>query len=63
VIEIKYVSMSGGWCSTEVVGTFGVSVWKHIRRGWDNFSKLVRFQVVLGLMYGFGMTYGAGIVR
>jgi hypothetical protein len=45
VIEVKYVSMRGGWFSTEVVGTYGVSVWKHIRRGWDSFSKLVRFPV------------------
>jgi len=23
----------GGWCSKEVSGSFGVGVWKHIRRG------------------------------
>jgi hypothetical protein len=43
VIETKYGSIKGGWCSKEVTGTFGVEVWKHIRRGWDKFSNFVRF--------------------
>jgi hypothetical protein len=33
VIATKYVSMRGGWSSKEVLGTYGVDVWKHIRRG------------------------------
>jgi hypothetical protein len=33
VVEEKYVSLSGGWCSKDIVGPFGVAVWKHIRRG------------------------------
>jgi hypothetical protein len=45
VIEVKYVSMRGGWCSTEIAGTYGVSLWKHIRRGGDNFSNFVHFEV------------------
>ncbi len=28
-------SLSCGWCSKEVLGTFGVGVWKHSRRGLD----------------------------
>jgi hypothetical protein len=31
VVNIKYGSMRGGWCSKEVVGSFGVGVWKSIR--------------------------------
>jgi hypothetical protein len=62
VIEVNYMSMRCG-CSTEVVRTYGVSVTKYIRRGWDNFSKLCAFRWGLGLAYDFGMTYGAGIVR
>jgi len=27
VVDIKYGSMRGGWCSKEVRGTFGVGVW------------------------------------
>jgi hypothetical protein len=26
VIEVKYESLKGGWCSTEVVGTYSVSL-------------------------------------
>jgi hypothetical protein len=26
------------------VGSYGVSVWKYIRRGWDTFSKFVRVE-------------------
>jgi len=34
VVEAKYGSMWRGWCFNEVVGSFGVEVWKNIRRGW-----------------------------
>jgi hypothetical protein len=40
VVEAKYDSLSGGWCSKEVVGPFGVGVWKHIRRGWGCFLEI-----------------------
>jgi len=33
VVNIKYGSMRGGWCSKEVVGSFGVGIWKSIRDG------------------------------
>jgi hypothetical protein len=33
VIDAKFESLKGGWCSKEVSGSFGVGVWKHIRRG------------------------------
>jgi hypothetical protein len=45
VIRTKYDSIRGGWCSMEIMGTFKVGVSKYIRRGWDMFSKLVRFEV------------------
>jgi hypothetical protein len=45
VVETKYDSMSGGWCSKEVVGSFGVGVWKYIRRGRGVFSRFVRYEV------------------
>jgi hypothetical protein len=46
VIKTKYDSLRGGWCSKEVIGPFGVGVWKYIRSGWESFSKFVRFEVV-----------------
>jgi exonuclease III len=48
VIKEKYEEQDGGWCSKEVCGTFGVGLWKHIRRGWDMFARNVRFEVGLG---------------
>jgi len=48
VIEVKFESLKGGWCFKEVLDTFGVGVWKHIRRGWDKFRNFVRFEVGVG---------------
>jgi hypothetical protein len=48
VVEAKYGSLSGGCCSKEVVGPFGVGVWKNIRRGLDVFSRYIRYEVVNG---------------
>jgi hypothetical protein len=36
-LNTKSDSMSGDWCSKEVVGPFGVGVWKYIRWGWGVF--------------------------
>jgi hypothetical protein len=36
-----------------------MGVWKVIRRGWEDFSSLTRFEVgVLALRLVYGMTYG-----
>jgi hypothetical protein len=53
VIDVKFESLRGGWCSKEVLGTFGVGVWKHIRRGWDKFYNFVRFEVGVGSHVSF----------
>jgi hypothetical protein len=53
VIKAKYESMRGGWCSKEVMGIFGVGVWKHIRKGWDNFSNFLRFEGGNGFKVSF----------
>jgi hypothetical protein len=45
VIDAKFESLKGGWCSKEVSGSFGVGVWKHIRKGWEKFRNFVRFEV------------------
>jgi hypothetical protein len=44
IIKAKYEDQDGGWCSKVVSGPYGVGLWKHIRRGWDTFSKGVRFE-------------------
>jgi hypothetical protein len=45
VVDVKYGSMRGGWCSKEVGGSYGFGVWKSIRRGWDAFAAHVRYEI------------------
>jgi len=44
VVDTKYDSLGRGWCSKEVVGPYGVRVWKSIRREWEGFSN-VKYEV------------------
>jgi len=44
-VDSKYGSLWGGWCSREVAEAFGVGLWKYIRKGWENFSKFLRYEV------------------
>ncbi|KAG6708038.1 hypothetical protein I3842_06G060300 [Carya illinoinensis] len=48
IINVKYVSLWGGWCSNEVRGAYGVGVWKFIRNGWDDLLGNFRFAVGKG---------------
>jgi hypothetical protein len=45
VVDVKYGSLRGGWCSKEVGGSYGFGVWKSIRRGWDAFAAHVRYEI------------------
>jgi hypothetical protein len=49
VVDIKYGSSQGRWCSNDVNGSYGVRLWKNIRRGWGSFLDLLdlRWVVVL----------------
>jgi hypothetical protein len=58
VVETKYDNTRGGWCSKEVIETFGVGVWKHIRRGGISFPNLSDLRWGLGQKLVFGMIYG-----
>jgi hypothetical protein len=44
-VDSNFGSLSGGWCSLEPVGAFGVGLWKNIRIGWETFSGFSRFKV------------------
>jgi hypothetical protein len=44
VVEVKYGSMARGWCTNQDMRSYGVGVWKHIRRGWECFSKFIKFE-------------------
>ena len=45
VIDVKYGSMWGGWCSDIFWGPYGISLWKNIRKDWPSFSKALSFEV------------------
>jgi hypothetical protein len=60
VIDAKFESLKGGWCSKEVSGSFGVGVWKHIRRGWEKFRNFVRFDVGNGSHISFWHDWWCG---
>jgi hypothetical protein len=46
VVEVKYGSMWGGWCTIPHTGVSRASLWKNIRIGWETFSSHSR--LVLG---------------
>jgi hypothetical protein len=45
VVNSKYDSSCGRWCSNEPLGAFGVRLRKYIRRGWGKFSSRTKFEV------------------
>jgi hypothetical protein len=61
VIDAKFESLKGAWCSKEVSGSFGVGVWKHIRRGWRSFVILFVLRWGMGHILVSGIIGGVGI--
>jgi hypothetical protein len=61
VVNSKYGSTWGGWCSCEPIGAYGVGLWKFIRRGWGKFRSHIRFKVGDDLRLDSGMIIGVGI--
>ncbi|KAG6675888.1 hypothetical protein I3842_15G128600 [Carya illinoinensis] len=53
VIDMKYGSERGVWCSKESRGTYGVGLWKYIRKGWCTFASNTRFCVGNGRRVSF----------
>jgi hypothetical protein len=62
-VDSKYGSLWGGWCSREVAGAFGVGLWKFIRKGWENFSKFLRYEVGDGSRIRFWHDLWCGCLR
>uniref|UniRef100_A0A2N9IHU7 Reverse transcriptase domain-containing protein n=1 Tax=Fagus sylvatica TaxID=28930 RepID=A0A2N9IHU7_FAGSY len=60
VVDAKYGSLWGGWCSKSGTGSYGVSVWKFIRRGWDTFHSHCSFLVGDGQRVKFWQDWWCG---
>ena len=45
LIFSKYGNSHGDWTIREVLGPYGVSLWKHIRKDWGHFAKHVHVEV------------------
>ncbi|KAG7984034.1 hypothetical protein I3843_04G136900 [Carya illinoinensis] len=37
ILDVKYESIGGGWCSKDIRGVYGMGVWKFIRNGCGDF--------------------------
>ena len=44
----KYGEGRGGWTSNTLRGSYGCSLWKHIRMGWEDFSMHIHLEVGSG---------------
>lgn len=51
LVLLQFGSLWEGWCSNGVQGTYGVCLWKNIRKGWDTFHHFVAFKVGGWLLY------------
>jgi hypothetical protein len=58
MVETKYNSLRGGWCSKKVTSPFGVRAWKYIRRGEKFSLDLLDMRWEIGPMSGFDMICG-----
>jgi hypothetical protein len=65
VIVSKYGVGNGDWYTKEDRGGYGVCLWKHIRLGWQQFSRHVSFSIGSGERVSFwhDRWYGAGVMK
>jgi hypothetical protein len=61
-VDSKFGNFWGGWCSPKLVGSFGVGLWKNIRKGWETFSSFFRFEVGDGVTAKFWHDLWCGIL-
>lgn len=45
IMDTKYGSLVGGWCTNDVIELYEVSLWKHIRMVWDASSSFASVEV------------------
>jgi hypothetical protein len=59
-VDSKFGSLWGGSCSLESAGAFGVRLWKNIRKWWEKFLGLSRFEVGDGARAKFWLDMWCG---
>ena len=52
-VDSKCGSLWGGWCSLELSRTFGVGLWKNIKKGWEKLTNFTKFEVGDGSKISF----------
>jgi hypothetical protein len=45
IVDAKFGSARGGWCSIDPLGSHGVGLWKNIRKGWSSFCSHAIFEL------------------
>jgi hypothetical protein len=60
VVDHKYGSQWGGWCSARVHAPHGVGLWKFIRADWDSFARHLAFKVGDGTRVKFWLDAWCG---
>ncbi len=53
IIHSKYGSLPGGWTSATIPASYGVGLWKNIRKDWAHFARYLRFEVGDGTQIKF----------
>ncbi|KAG7965378.1 hypothetical protein I3843_09G220400 [Carya illinoinensis] len=53
ILDVKYGSIWGGWCTKEVRGAYRVGVWKFIRNGWNDFLGNCKYEMGRGTQISF----------
>ncbi len=60
VVVTKYGYETGSWCPGIVNGPYGMSLWKHIRQGWERFSPHLKFGLGCGSYIHFWLDIWCG---
>lgn len=60
VVDTKYGSSQGGWCSREPVGAYKVRLWKNIIRVGESFPVILDMRREMALGLDSRMIYGVG---
>jgi hypothetical protein len=56
----EYKRSTGGWCTKEFMGPYGVSLWNNIRRDWESFLRFLSYEVGNGTTIHFWFDIWSG---